>query len=134
MSEQDFWVREGELVLEVALRIQAQLESLGADVFLLRESSVPVNPKVPADYLPELLEAYPMPACATAAEEAKHAEMLQRRSLRLAIVSGELAARARRINCEIKPDLAISLHINAVPWRFSEEGLACFRRRIICMC
>ena len=39
----DHWVREGELVLEVALLVEAALSELGADVVLLRRENRPVN-------------------------------------------------------------------------------------------
>lgn len=122
MSDDDYWVREGDLVLEVALRIRRELEQLGGEVFLLRDSSEPVNPRSPQDYLPDLLDLHPQPDLGSVAEQADYALMLQRLAVRQAIVSGELAARASRINTEIHPDLAISLHINAVPWQMSESG------------
>ena len=39
VSIDDYWVREGELVLEVAQRVQAQLKALWEDVILLRDST-----------------------------------------------------------------------------------------------
>ncbi len=122
MSDKHHWVREGELVLEVAQRIQAMLEPLGAEVTLVRESSIPVNRRAPTDYVPDLVQQYPMADLNSLGEQADYALMLQRRAVRLAVVSGELAARARHINAEIQPDIAISLHINAAPWSVSEEG------------
>ena len=37
ISKEDYWIREGELVLEVAQRICTRLTNLGAKVTLLRE-------------------------------------------------------------------------------------------------
>lgn len=122
MSDKHHWVREGELVLEVAQRIQAMLEPLGAEVTLVRESSIPVNRRTPTDYLPDLVQQYPMADLNSLEEQADYALLLQRESTRRAIVTDELAARARRINAEIRPDIAISLHINAVPWLMTEGG------------
>ncbi len=44
MSIDDFWVREGELVLEVAQRMHAQLKALWEEVILLRDSTELRNP------------------------------------------------------------------------------------------
>ncbi|MGB0412939.1 MAG: N-acetylmuramoyl-L-alanine amidase [Coraliomargarita sp.] len=122
MSEDDYWVREGDLVLEVAERIQARLEPLGAEVTLLRGSSKPVNPKQPKDYLAELREESPIPDFMSQEDQAEYGLMLEGKAVRKSVVSGELAARARLINVEIQPDIVLSLHINAVPWKESEEG------------
>ena len=44
ISKEDYWIREGELVLEVAQRIRTRLTNLGAEVTLLREDYQPINP------------------------------------------------------------------------------------------
>ena len=116
IADDDHWVREGELVLEVAQRIRTQLEALGAEVTLLRESAEPVNPKSPADYWAIAAEEFDPPESSAFAAQIDHALAIRNRAVKLAIVIGELAERARLVNEVIRPDALLSLHINAAPW------------------
>lgn len=121
IGNEDHWVREGELVLEVAQRVRAQLVELGAEVSLLRESADPVNPKEPVDYWSQAAADLEPPKAITLAAQVDHALAVRDRAVKLAIVIGELAERARLVNEVIRPDALISLHINAAPW--PEEGM-----------
>ncbi|NBB79400.1 MAG: hypothetical protein GVY36_08140 [Verrucomicrobia bacterium] len=116
MAEDDYWVREGELVLEVALRAAAILERLGAEVSLLRTSSHPVNPKKPADYWDAAAKEFAAPSQVSLSAQFSHALAVRDQAIRMAIITGELAERARLVNESIRPDALISLHINAAPW------------------
>lgn len=116
ISDDDHWVREGDLVLEVAQRARDQLEALGAEVQLLREDSTPVNPKLPADYVEEVAEQMGPVEGGSLEGMVDHALELKRQTVRRSIVVGELAERARLVNEMLKPDALLSLHINAGVW------------------
>ncbi len=116
ISTDDHWVREGELVLEVAQRVRARLMALGAEVSLLRESTEPVNPKRLADYWALAASQMEAPTTLTLTAQIDHALAVRNRAVKMAIVTGDLGERARLVNEAIQPDALISLHINAAPW------------------
>lgn len=116
ISKEDYWIREGELVLEVAQRIRTRLTNLGAEVTLLREDYQPINPMNFIDYWP-LAAAEKMPPTELSLKsQLDHALKVRNHAIRLAIVRGEIAERARLVNEVIRPDVLISLHINAAEW------------------
>ena len=116
ISKEDYWVREGELVLEVARRIRTRLTRLGAKVTLLRENCQPINPKTFNDYW-ALAAAEKMPPTELSFKsQLDHALTVRNRAIHMAIVRGEIAERARLVNEVIEPDALISLHINAAEW------------------
>ena len=120
ISKEDHWVREGELVLEVALRIRNHLTRLGAKVTLLREDYQPINSKTFIDYWP-LANAEKMPPTELSLKaQLDHALAVRNRAIYLAIVRDEIAERARLVNEVIQPDALISLHINAASWPAGE--------------
>ncbi len=116
IDEGDFRVREGELVLEVAQRVQVALEGLGATVTLLREQAKPVNPKSPLDYLQLADSQVPLPKELSFDSLVNYGETVRHRAIRHSIVVGEIVERARLVNEVIQPDALLSLHINAAPW------------------
>jgi len=116
IRKEDFYVREGELVLEVALLVRMQLVALGAEVTLLREANVRVNPKNPVDYLKLAAEQVGLPEEKSLAALWAYVHAIQGRAVHLSIISGDLAERARVVNQVIQPDALISLHINAAAW------------------
>jgi N-acetylmuramoyl-L-alanine amidase len=117
MAESDAWVREGELVLEVAKRVRARLTRLGAEVTLLRETCHPLNPKTFMDYWALAAAELPAPPTElTLLAQVQYAEAIRNRAIHLAIVTGEIAERARIVNEVIQPDALLSLHINAAAW------------------
>ncbi|MGJ8652292.1 MAG: N-acetylmuramoyl-L-alanine amidase [Opitutaceae bacterium] len=122
IADGDFRVREGELVLEVAQRVRAQLEALGAEVTLLRESLEPINTKTPLDYLEQAQRDVPPPKDASVDAFTDYGLALRNRTIHLAGVTGEIIERARVVNEDLKPDALISLHINAAPWPVVAEG------------
>ena len=116
IAEEDYYVCEGELVLEVAQRVKDELVALGCEVTLLREENLQVNPRSPIDYLELAAEQVPEPKEQTVAALWEYGRALQGRAVRLSIVTGELVERTRLVNQEIQPDALISLHINAAAW------------------
>lgn len=119
---QDYAVREGELVLEVARLVRDELVQMGARVTLLRESYAPLNPRPPEAYLAEASRMVKLPADKSLASLLDYALALRRKIYRLSVVIGEIAERARRVNEEIRPDALLSLHINAAPWPKGVDG------------
>jgi N-acetylmuramoyl-L-alanine amidase len=89
-------VMEGEMTLMTARLLKRSLEAMGAEVFLLRESSEPVTAMRPDDF----------------AGQTASADQAQLFFYRKA----EIRARADRVNQTIRPDLVICLHFNAEPW------------------
>ena len=124
IAEDDFYVREGELVLEVAQRVQVQLVALGARVSLLREANTQVNPKAPIDYLEQAAQDVEAPESCSLATLWEYSCSLRDLAVRLSVISGELTERARVVNEQIQPDALISLHINAAPWPISRAGVS----------
>ena len=116
IKEEDFYIREAELNLEVAKCAQAQLIELGADVTLLRDELIPVHSKRPIDYLEEAMKQLPLPDKNTSEILEDYASSLRSKAIRLALVSGELTERARLVNEVIQPDALISMHMNAAAW------------------
>lgn len=116
VTEEDYRVREGELVLEVAQRVRVKLQALGAEVTLLRETFEPLNPKSPVDYLERASREVPLPKGASLSEWFDYGQAIQFRAIQHAIIEAELLERARLVNEVIQPDALISLHINAAPW------------------
>ena len=118
----DFLVREGELMLEVAQMIRTQLQDYGAQVSLLRETASPVNFKSPLDYMPQAAVEVPPPENFSFQSLWNYGEALQGHATHLAIIRGELLARAHLVNEVIQPDLLISLHMNAAVWPKASDG------------
>lgn len=122
ISDADYAIREGELVLEVALLVRDSLAKLGAEVSLLRESCEPINPKPYDAYLREAMNRRAMPEETSLASLADYALQLRQDIIQSSVITGELLARARLVNQAIRPDALLSLHINAAPWPVGEDG------------
>jgi N-acetylmuramoyl-L-alanine amidase len=102
-------VIEGELTLTTAKIIKRQLRALGAKTYLVRGSNEPVNPNRP--------EFYRDLAIAKAKSLGKTDEAtIQRFQKKFFYLTGEIRARARRINLAFRPDLVLCLHYNAESW------------------
>lgn len=102
-------VMEGELTLTTARLIKRQLIALGAKAYLTRGKNEPVNPNRPEHYR-EL-------ATAKARSLGKTDEAtIQRYQKKFFYLTGEIRARARRINLAFRPDLVLCLHYNAERW------------------
>lgn len=124
ISENDYPIREGELVMEVALRLRAMMTELGAEITLLREENRPINPKSPSDYLEAVLESKSGRLDSSLPALADYALSVYEGMIHAAFVRGELLERARLVNEVIRPDAVLSLHINAAPWPVDESGSA----------
>jgi len=100
-------VTEGDLTLKVAQLLKLRLETLGARVSMVRDSTEPLT-----DWRPEKLR------------EAGHVKLpddaskgeFQRLAERLFYRTAEIRARARKVNEELHPDLVLCLHLNAEEW------------------
>lgn len=107
LSEEHPPVQEGDMTLLVAEKLQYQLETLGADVSLVRVANEPVNPFTADDYL----------GYAKSKLEGQGALLSQlsvkSEAERLFYRNGEIRARANVINEVIQPDLVLCLHFNA---------------------
>jgi len=100
---------EGELTLTTAKILKRRLRALGAKVYLIRGSNTPVNPNRP--------EFYKDLATAKARSMGKtDAATIKRYQERFFYLTGEIRARARRINLAFRPDLVLCLHYNAESW------------------
>ena len=122
VADTDDWVREGELVLAVAQRVQTKLQALGAEVVLLRESADPVNPRRPVDYVAAVMRDMGAPKSHSWSALVDYMAAVRNQAVHRSIVVGDLAERARLVNEVIQPDAVISFHINAAPWPASEGG------------
>lgn len=122
INPDDLPVREGDLVLEVARRVEAELVAMGAEVSLLRQGNKPVNPRPPEAYLSRAAQSVDMPEDLSWSSLLDYGLALRHAMIRMAVISGELIERARVVNEEIQPDALISLHINAAPWPQGDDG------------
>ncbi|TVP77717.1 MAG: hypothetical protein EA353_09870, partial [Puniceicoccaceae bacterium] len=84
IADEDFWVREGELVLEVAQRVKVALINLGAQVSLVRESHHPVNPKTFEDYWENAASDLSAPNEPSLSVQLAHAHAVRDRAMRMA--------------------------------------------------
>ena len=102
-------VMEGHMTLLTAKLIKQQLVKLGARVYLIRGKNVPVNAKRPADYR----EAAVAKARSLGKLDEASITSIQNRFF---YRTGEIRARARRVNLAFRPDLVLCLHYNAEAW------------------
>ena len=91
-------VQEGDMTLLVARLLVPRLQALGAEVFLVRETTEPVTKSRPEDFLdPKLPEA------------------TRRLAEQMFYRTAEIRARAEVIDAS-NPDFVLCLHFNAEPW------------------
>jgi N-acetylmuramoyl-L-alanine amidase len=100
-------VTEGDMTLYVAKLVKPMLEAHGATVSLVREKTQPITPDRPAGLLTQVKVL--QPTLATPMEQWKAAESLFYRT-------SEIRARAAQVNQQLRPDLVLCLHFNAVAW------------------
>lgn len=103
-------VVEGDMTLQVAKLLKAELGRRGAKVTLTRTGSNPATPLRPGG----LRQA----AAASLRDQGRPATAasLKAESERLFYRTGEIRARARKVNRQLKPDLVLALHFNAEGW------------------
>jgi N-acetylmuramoyl-L-alanine amidase len=113
-------VQEAVLNLIVARKLSDQLTAAGADVVLTKDNFEPVTDKRPDDFRDVLVEKnfddYP-----PLEREAAVADAARKRREAMFYRSAEIAARARRINEEVRPDITLCIHFNAVAWNESYD-------------
>ena len=112
----DAKIAEGDLVLLVAKKVKAKLEKLGAQAYLVRDSSKPRTSIRPKNLANQVKEYYP-----------KFNIQLDERTQNLYqnqwfYQIAEIRERATIINKKIKPDLTLCLHLNAVEWGSDPEN------------
>ncbi|MEK0445726.1 MAG: hypothetical protein RLZZ399_1047 [Verrucomicrobiota bacterium] len=100
-------VMEGDLTLQVAKKLQPQLEKLGAQVTLLRKSDLPTTRE-----RPETLK----PAAEADLNGSPTQERIRLHSELFFYRISEIRARARLVNEQIQPDVVVCLHLNAEDW------------------
>jgi N-acetylmuramoyl-L-alanine amidase len=105
-------VMEGEVALRVGEILRDELTRLGARVALVRRENKPVTRTRPADYVDYIREFSNFPPDADPETDLG----LLRAAERTFYLSSEIRARAKQINDDFRPDLALCLHVNAEAW------------------
>ncbi len=114
-------VQEAVLNLIVARLLKTRLETAGLEVVLTKNNLEPVTDKRPEHFRAEA-EAWvagrtnQFASFPPLEREAGIADAIRKRQELLFYRSAEIAARARKLNDDLKPDLTICLHFNAAPW------------------
>ena len=103
-------VKEGELTLATAKVLERKLETLGAEVWLVRDKLEPVTILRPADFEPLAIQVLKQRGMKPGGIP------LRKESEVLFYRSHEIRRRAQIINTEIKPDITLCLHFNAEAW------------------
>lgn len=103
-------IAEGDMTLYVARLLKKELEKYGAKVFLTRDSAKPTTSLRPSKLKKSAL--------ASLQDEGRKATAgsIKAESERLFYRTGEIRARAQKVNNAIKPDLVLALHFNAESW------------------
>lgn len=103
-------VTEGDMTLQVARLLKSELERRGAKVYLTRDSAKPATKARPD----KLRNA----AAASLRDQGRSVTpfALKAESERLFYRTGEIRARAKKVNASLKPDLVLALHFNAEAW------------------
>ncbi|MGD0060462.1 MAG: N-acetylmuramoyl-L-alanine amidase [Verrucomicrobiia bacterium] len=112
-------VQEAVLNLTAARLLKARLEAAGMEVFLTKDNFEPVTDKRPDDFRAQAEQDIPLTrfdAFPPLDRDAARADAVRKRAEQLFYRSSEIAARARLVNEQIKPDLTICMHFNAVEW------------------
>jgi N-acetylmuramoyl-L-alanine amidase len=108
-------IAEGDMNLEVAFRLRDLLGRAGAEVWLTRSSSTPLNGNDPSVFLSRAKDNLRKKGGDISREAVK------REAARLHLQVAEIEARAELVNRKIRPDLVICLHFNAEPWGKPEK-------------
>jgi N-acetylmuramoyl-L-alanine amidase len=115
-------VQEGDMTLRVAQLLKSRLQSLGAKVSMLRETTEPITPYRPSDFeeiarrllerdgITDPRENFDGPGD----PEKEHTIAWQREELFYR--NSEIRRRASLVNYRLQPDLVLCLHFNAEAW------------------
>lgn len=113
-------VQEAVLNLTVTRLLKTQLEAAGITVLLTKDNFQPVTDKRPEDFRAQaerdIFQLNSFDIFTPLEREAAIADAVRKRQELLFYRTAELAARARHVNDDLKPDLTICLHFNAVEW------------------
>ena len=104
-------VQEAVLNLTVARLLKKQLEAAGVTVLLTKDNYQPVTDQRPQDFRAQAEREVPADD-----DEANRADAIRKRQELLFYRTAEIAARARLVNEQLKPDLTLCIHFNAVEW------------------
>ena len=113
-------VKEGDLSLETAKKLEEILTALGAEVFLVRGKKEPVTSKKPKDFAKEAQKWIAGRGLEKLKKEEKD-KLIKKRQEMLFYRVSEIHARARLVNEKIRPDLVVCLHLNASAWKDPEK-------------
>lgn len=118
-------VNEGDLNVITALLLKKQLSDLGATVFLVRETTDPVTPFRPSDFVDEavqvLLDKNPKIAAKLQGKSfAEKKAYFGKKKVQdvadfLFYRGSEIPERGHKIRTNFKPDITITLYLNATP-------------------
>ena len=103
-------VTEGDMTLQVAKILEDELEKRGASVSLTRTSAKPSS-----GLRPEKLRTQAAAALRDRGRAVNPAS-LKAEADKLFYRTGEIRARAAKVNRQLKPDLVLALHFNAEAW------------------
>lgn len=114
-------VQEGVLARLVAMHLKKRLETAGAEVAMTSDAFEPVTHFRPDDFRdqaeretaanpPRFAGAHPLE------REAGLADAIRKRQELMFFRNAEIRARAIKVNRELRPDLTLCIHFNAVEW------------------
>ncbi len=120
-------VKEGDLTLAVAKKLESRLKSMGVNPLLLRQENEPVTDSRPEDFYHEAvaieqqfwMEKNGFSSQVTPWETEWFKQRVQERMEMLFYRVSEIQARADLINDKIRPDLTLAVHFNVSPWKES---------------
>lgn len=104
-------VEEATLNLTVARLLQPRLEALGFRVVCTKTALEPVTMHRPEDFLAQADHEIPPDT-----NSVRRATAVRQRAEWLFYRRAEILARARLLNEQLRPDLTLAIHFNAVPW------------------
>jgi N-acetylmuramoyl-L-alanine amidase len=109
-------VQEAALNLTVARLLKPRLESAGITVLMTKDNFQPVTDQRPEDFRAQAERDVAAAVAGSLFHEADRADAVRKRMERLFYRAAEIAARARLVNEQLKPDLTLCVHFNAVEW------------------
>lgn len=116
----EWFVQEAAMNLLVARLMKTQLEAAGATVLMTKDNFEPVTAARPDEFKEQAereIGAYEkFPDLPDLFREAARADAVRKRQELLFYRQAEIAARSKRVNEELKPDLTICIHFNATEY------------------
>jgi N-acetylmuramoyl-L-alanine amidase len=115
-------VMEGSLALATAEHLGRKLTALGAEVLWVRRETAPTTEQRPSDFFPLARSVLAAQGNANPTivyesfDQPGRGNTLQFQAELFFYRMSEIRARARKVNTELKPDLALCLHFNAESW------------------